>query len=706
MIFHLLKNNSKIRQKPLISTIPFKNWLLPSWFIKQSNPLSPGYIIDCHRFANLCHRNWTAFFNDKGEETITVDEEGTISFPKIGVSVEIWVKSEKTLFRPGSYKTRQKASSDFPCIRTKSVFENGSYENRIFQIDGTKNGTAGMEIEFHACGEHVFSEILLFFVIRPFDHNGLAVINRLEYSNRRLKVNNKELIQCETEPDIVFCTKAEAGDVTEYFKLEQNNEMIASPAGDCTGAIGYMIRPADGRIIRLGFKTGQSKLFSYQDLIFSKGWLFESEQKWVNRYHFQHRMIKTGSRVDYLYHTNMNFFNMFSGDFNEWIDVYGIFVLNRFALYNKSRAFLISAIKKIRWDGSMPSSKRLSPEALVFALIDYYRFSGDQKLIKDNWQLIKRIGFWLIQNKKPVFNGSTPENHHSDLGWTCAAFKGLSELSELSGCFEDYRFFREHFQQLWAYLLSFFSHRIKEDHQGFQKGLSISNTLDWLCLSYPLGLYPRNERFIKEWLIRITETSLNNGGVFSPFEFQGVDPGLTARLGSILLREGLRYEPLFMFLIEAASPTGCWPDRIHPVLKSGIGITGHAPDVCCHFLLLFRNMMVMEEEGVLYLLPGILNSYIWDDPNIELRSLPTVFGEITLKCRSVGKIVQIDFSAVFHNKPRLIRLLLNAGDRLVYSDAFIGKTGKWVELGSEFKIARLRRDLNQACLDNTFIRQL
>jgi hypothetical protein len=694
MKFHLLKNNEKIRPKPLISTIPFQNWLLPSWFVKQSDPLSPGYVIDCNRFTDLCHRNWTAFFNAKGEEILAVDEDGTISFPKIGVSIEIWVNSGKTLFRPGYFlKTQQKASSDFPCIRTKSVFENGFYENRIFQIDGTKNGTVGMEIEFHAIGEHAFSDFLLFFVIRPFDHNGLTAINRLDYKNQRLKVNNKELIQCETEPDIVFCTQAEAGDVTEYFKFEQNNEAISSSAGNCTGTLGYTIRPADRRIIRLVFKTGLNKLFSNQDVIFSKEWLFESEQKWVNRYHFQHRMIRTGSKVDYLYHTNMNFFNMFSNGLNEWFDVYGIFVLNRFALLNKSRAFLITAIKKIRWDGSMPSSKRLGPETLIYALTDYYRFSGDRKLIKDNWQLLKRIGFWLIQNKEPIINGSNPE-YYPDLGWACAAFKGLSELSEISGYFEDYRFFRVHFQQLWADLLSFFSHRIKEDHQGFQKNFFVSNTLDWLCLSYPLGLYPRNERFIKEWLLRIIENSLNNGGVFSPFEFQGVDPGLTARLGSILLREGLRYEPVFKFLTEAASPTGCWPDRLHPVLKSGIGVTGHAPDVCCHFLLLFRNMMVMEEEEVLYLLPGIINSFIWHDPNIELRSLPTVFGEITLKCRSVGKTVQIDFSANFRNKPRLIRLLVNAGDRLLYSDSFIGKTGKWVELGSDFKIARLRRDLN------------
>lgn len=693
MGYHLLKTRAGMRPNPPLSTVTIKNWLLPAWFVKQSNPLSPGYVFDCCRFANLCYRNWTAFCDENGEETLAVDEEGTISFSKLGVSVEIWVKSGNAFFRPGRFfRTQQKAASNFLCIKTKNFFQNGFFESRIFRIDGSNGISMGMEIEFHAKGEYAFSNWLLLLVIRPFDHNGLAPINRMEYKNLHLKVNNKELIQFETEPNIVFCTQGGAGDITEYFKLEQNNDLVSSSAGNCTGMIGYLIRPADDLVNRVGLKIGPSKLFSSQEIYFSKGWLGVNEQKWISRFCYQHRMIKTDLKIDYLYQTNCNYLNMFNSTSNEGVDVYRILALNRLGLYEKSRAFLVAALKKVRWDGSIVSSKGLTPETLVCALKDYYRFSGDQKIIKDYWQVLRRIGFWLIQNKKSVPINLAPSCEWH-LGWTCAALNELSKMGEICGAFEDVRFFREHFQELWADILSFFSHRVKGNLQeSFCKELSVIKLMDCLCLSFPLGLYPRNERFIEELILQV-KTATYHGGVISPLEFQGVDLGLTAKLGSILLREGLQYEPIFKFLNETVSSTGSWPDRIHPVLKRGIGVTGHSPEVCCHFLLLLRNMMVMEEDGMLHLLPGVLSSFSWHYPNIELRRLPTIFGEISLRCRSVGDIIQIDFSADYRIKPQQIRLKLNAWDRLLYSDSVIGQTGKWVALGPDFKMLRLRRTI-------------
>ena len=176
-------------------------------------------------------------------------------------------------------------------------------------------------------------------------------------------------------------------------------------------------------------------------------------------------------------------------------------------------------------------------------------------------------------------------------------------------------------------------------------------------------------------------------------EFGGVDLKLTARLGLVLLREGLNYEPVFRFFRDRVSPTGTWPDRIHPVTGNGIGATGHSPDVCCHFLLFFRNLMVMEERETLYLLPGVFATALWREPQIELKCIPTTFGEISLKCESIGKVTQIKFNPSFRRKPQQIRLILDSRDRLLYADAKIQRVGNCLELGDDFKMARIRRNL-------------
>lgn len=696
MGYQLLKSVKRERQNYPFSPLEIKNWSLPSWFIKQSNPLSPGYIFGGNSFANLCYRNWTTLCNERGEEVLAIDGEGTVSFPKIGISIEVWVNNGKTFFTPGRFlRTEQKAFPEFPCIETRSFFQNGYYESRIFPACDCQNGLFGAEFEINATGGEVFTEFLLFLVIRPYDVNGLAAINRLEYKNRRVRVNNEELFHFETEPKIIFCTQASMGDVTDYFNLEQNKEAVSSVAGNCTAVIGYEARPIDLQQIKLSFNGRSRKAFSNKNMDFPQDWLSDSRQKWISRSGHQHRMICTNSKIDTIYHNNLNYLKLFSGSLFERYDVYRILALNRFALYAISRAYLLKTLKKVGWDGSLSSSNSfangLTAEQLVFALFDYYLFSGDLKMVKGNWPILKRIGFWLIQNRKTITNNLSLDCCQ-ELSWVCAAFKGLAKLAELIGSFEESQIFNQHFQGLWSQLLGSYSRKNKDNIRAISgKGLLVSNAITGLSLSFPLRLYPRQERFVNNWLGGIAAEPTFKGGVISPLEFQGVDLRLTARLGSILLREELQYDSVFKFLTDAVSPTGTWPDRIHPVSGGGIGATGHDPDVCCQYLLLLRNLMVMEEEDILFLLPGIFTSSIWQFPKIDLRYIPTSFGEISLKCQTIGNTVQIEFYANFRTKPQKIGLILRPGDRLIYTDSLIRQAGKYVELGSDFKITRIRR---------------
>lgn len=688
----LLKVFEAKRLSPSFAASEIESWVLPLWFTKQSNPLNPGCVFDGYRFANISYRNWTALYNAGGEQILTVDRDGTISFSLMGVSVEIWVNNGETLFTPGRFlRTEQKAAVEFPCIETRSIFPKGTCISRVFIIDQCRNVSFGIELELDTPEEYAFDDFSIFLVARPYDHDGITGINRLEYKNKQLKVNNSELFQSEIEPKVIYCTHARLGDVTEYFKLGQNRLAATSTDGSCTGLIGYSIRPGEQNKIKLFYKTDPFKRFSKNETDFSRAWLDDSRQDWISRYIYQHRLLKAGSKTDFLYHTNLNYLIMFSGPSSDLIDVYHILALNRFALASRSRNYLLKAIKNVRWDGSL-SCGHLTPAKLIFALADYYQFSYDQKFIKENWQVLKRVGFWLVQNK-PTNPCNVSLKYYEGLGWICASFKALSLLSEAIGYPEESNFFHQQFQQLWARILGFFSRKFKENHSGFRKDDSVSEAVAGLCLTYPLQLFQRNERFIGEWLHRVTEKSLLNGGVISPMEFQGVDLELTARLGATLLREGLEWEPSFNFLSEMAGPTGSWPDRIHPVFNGGIGLSGHAPGVCCHFLLLLRNIMIMEEGTTLYLLPGILVGRVWRGSEIELRRFPTIFGEISLKLKMVGNIIQIEFDACYRKKPRQIRLILNEHDQLLYSDSKILYREKFIELEPDFKIIRLRRVL-------------
>lgn len=680
------------RQKPTFSTAMIGGWILPSWFVKQSDLSKPGYIFGNYRFANLCFRNWTAFCDDKGLPVLNIDREGTISFPQIGVSIEIWVNDGKKLITPGRFiQTKQTIDEEFLCIETTSSFQNGFCQSRIFPIDGLHNTCIGLELNLYAPAESAFSDFLVCLVVRPYDHDGLSAIRQLEYKNKRLKVNYIELLQLEIEPKIVFCTHAGLGEITDFFKLEKNNLAIVSMDGSCTGLIGYSVRAADQTKIKLILKPDSVKYLPKLVREFTKKWLWESKQIWLNRCLKQHHMLKTGLKIDRIYHINLNYLVMFNRCSSDLDDIDNILVLNRYAFFEQSRMYLLKALKKVRWDGSL-SNSRISPEKLIFAVYDYFQLSYDINLIRENWQSLKRMGYWLLQNQaflRSDANWRQTENP----AWLCSSFKALSQFGEVNNDFENNQLFYQQYQLLWTQILETFSRKIKENnYHYYRKKDPISEVINSLAISFPLRLYQINERFILKWLERILEESTFNGGVISPMEFQGIDLELTARLGVVLLREGREYDGVFKLLIETISSTGNWPDRFHPFFNGGIGLTGHSPEVGYQFLLMLRNIMVMEEGEILHILPGVTISKLWFELNIKLNNFPTIFGEISLKCQSIGEIVQIEFKASFRRRPRQIRLILNKRDCLLYSDGPVAKEGEYVYLDSNFKIVRFRRD--------------
>lgn len=687
----LLKVFEGKRGKPAFSTAMIRGWILPSWFIKQRDLINLGYVFGKYRFANICFRNWTAFCNEKGQPVLLIDKDGTISFPKIGVSVEIWINDGRKFITPGRFlQTKQTATPEFLCVETKGFFKDGVYQSRLFPILGSSNNWTGLELNLYAAGESACNDYLVCLVVRPFDHNGLTAIRQLEYKNKRIKVNFIELLQLETEPKIVFCTHAGLGDVTDFSKFDENKLGVKSTDGSCTGIFGYSVRPADQTGIKIILKPDHLKFHPYQVREFPQKWFWESEQIWKNRYSLQYRMLTTNSKIDQIYRINLNYLIMFSGETSDSVEINNVLVLNRFAFYSQSRSWLLKALKRVRWDGSI-SAVNLSPGKLIYAIYDYYQFTSELNFVKENWQTLKRMGYWLIQNQS-LLRRDADQGPVENPAWICASLKALSKLSEANNDLESHQFFHRQYQALWSRILELFSRRLKEYNIiGNRKKWPVKETVGGLAISYPLCLYRRNERFIREWLDKTLEESTYNGGMISPMEFQGVDLELTARLGAVLLREEREYEVVFKFLMETISSTGNWPDRVHPVFSGGIGVTGHSLEVGCQFLLMLRNIMAMEEGEVLYLLPGIITSKLWTELNIELNHFPTTFGNISLKCQNIGKIVQINFEAFFRKKPRRIRLILNQRDRLVYSDAVVAREGEYADLDPNFKIVRFRR---------------
>ena len=148
------------------------------------------------------------------------------------------------------------------------------------------------------------------------------------------------------------------------------------------------------------------------------------------------------------------------------------------------------------------------------------------------------------------------------------------------------------------------------------------------------------------------------GGFFHDMTHSGINPYLTLHLSQVLLRAG---DPRYFGLMEGyfglmtavarlASPTGQWPESIHP--RTGGGCMGDGQHVwaAAEWVLMIRNLFVREEEDLLILCSGIPRTWLEKKQVMAFGPAPTRFGNITISVKPNGQTVRVDWSGEWFTK--------------------------------------------------------
>jgi hypothetical protein len=156
---------------------------------------------------------------------------------------------------------------------------------------------------------------------------------------------------------------------------------------------------------------------------------------------------------------------------------------------------------------------------------------------------------------------------------------------------------------------------------------------------YPFQLYPPRDERIEATLRYLREQCFQRGGFFQEMIHSGINAYLTLDLAQTLLRND---DPGFADLIRSvanlASPTGQWPEAIHPLTLGGCMGDGQHGWAAAEWIMMIRNCFVREEEETdeLILGSGILPE--WRENGEELHFGPTLttWGEVTVDLNSSG----------------------------------------------------------------------
>jgi hypothetical protein len=183
-----------------------------------------------------------------------------------------------------------------------------------------------------------------------------------------------------------------------------------------------------------------------------------------------------------------------------------------------------------------------------------------------------------------------------------------------------------------------------------------SGAVGSLVADFPLQLLtPGDVRTMHtvEWLLA---HSFVRGGFFQNMIHSGINAYLTLHVAQALLRAGdQRAHKLIDAVAALASPTGQWPEAIHP--RTGGGCMGDGQHVwaAAEWIMMMRNLFVREEGGMLVVGSGLRKEWIEHGEAFGLERTLTPFGEVTVRCNRGGaNELELTIDATWRGNPPVI----------------------------------------------------
>lgn len=152
-----------------------------------------------------------------------------------------------------------------------------------------------------------------------------------------------------------------------------------------------------------------------------------------------------------------------------------------------------------------------------------------------------------------------------------------------------------------------------------------------LALGYPAQLCAPEDPRLLDCVEFLLDQCFVNGAFYQDMIHSGLNAYLTLQIAQVLLRAGdPRHSDLMDAVAALASPTGQWPEAIHPRTGGGCMGDGHHVWASAEWVLLLRNCFVREEGGSLVLCAGIPPRWLDQDEPIRFGPAPTSFGAVSL----------------------------------------------------------------------------
>ncbi|UEX77426.1 hypothetical protein [Sediminicurvatus halobius] len=679
----LLRAGMVFHARGLINTRVIQHnldWVWPYWIEQQFDPHSEAFLPRAFSIThvNLTHRNWTAVGRPDCTELPIVDPRGLVTPWYDGWSLDGWVLPDdgEPLYPSRTSDSQQWLETDDGVAVVSRSSRDGIELQQRARVVSEGNGSE-LVIDYRASAPH---PAMLAVALRPYNPEGIAFIHRLRRTGDVWEVDGHRAVRFEETPEAHYASDYEHGDVAIHLHEPDGAGGEDCETGLVTGAALFRISAGGERRLRVRVPLPGPE---------AEPLPADAAGSWGEALAGTAALEVPDAGYRFLYDAAMRTLVLHSV-----ADVYpGPYTYKRF--WFRDAAFIIHAL--LAAGLTTPARRALLrfPERQTRATGYFHSQEGEWdsngqalwiaarfteltgEALDETWLRAIRRGAHWVARKRTDSDTSAPhagllpagfsaehlgpnDYYYWDDFWAEGGLRTAADVMEAAGRGEDARWMRAEADDLQRCL----RRALENDERRLGRAAMPASpyrrldagAVGSLAVGYPLQRTAADDPRLLGTVEYLLERCRVHGGFFQDMIHSGVNAYLTLHMAQVLMRAGDdRCFELMDAVARLASPTGQWPEAIHP--RTGGGCMGDGQHVwaAAEWVLIMRNAFLREEGEQLVLAGGVPPRWLASGEPMAFGPAPTPFGSVRVTLTpSAGGGTTVAWEAEWRRPPEAV----------------------------------------------------
>ncbi len=642
--------NSRVLQHNL-------DWVWPYWVERQFDPSDTAFMPRAFSLThvNLTNRSWTAVGLPGREALPIVDPRGLLTPFWDSWSIDVWCMNEAgEVLLPSRTKIaeQQQVMDQSLSIKT-SVAEKGMQLLSEVRMVATGNGDI---IQLNTTAS-IPEGGWLIVSLRPCNPEGVSFVDHVVLDNDRQKwtVNDRDTVHFDQPVDEHHTSRYHDADVYVHLRDRIQSDACRCTVGLVTAAASFRVASQASKAVRI-----EIPILPTPDSVHAQS----HHQEWTSALKGRSLLDLPDERTRFLFDAAVHTLVLCTPD-----DTHaGPYTYKRFwyrdavfighgllsaGLIDRAR-HIVSRFPEHQSRAGYYHSQEGEWDANgeVLWLSDRLRQLSGEPLDAGLWPSLRAGADWIVKKRLPEYGGQPyegllpagfsaehlgPNDHYYwDNYWGVAGLYSAARLADSMGneqLASDYRMHASAFAEAIERSLQ----RLP-DIPGMPaipaapKRRMDAGAIGSVASSYPLQLCEPSDERLLGTLEFLLSSSFHHHGFFQDMIHSGVNAYLTLHVAQALLRANdMRYQDLLREVMRLASPTGHWPEAVHPHTGGGCMGDGHHAWAAAEFVAMIRNCFVREEGDQILIGSGILPEWLVPGRSISFGPALTRFGTLMVE---------------------------------------------------------------------------